>query len=196
MRQIRILTLLFFAVSAGIAYYFFSSLRTAIVAQREIEDTERVVIDQLQMIRSAQRAYRSAYGKYANSWDTLARFVEEGILYVTTRRERVIMFDYGADSIEITTDTIGSISVRDSLFKDTEYPDFEPRTLSFMPHAEDAEFTLFTDTIERSGVMVHVIEVMDAAPINPKRSRENKYRGLQPLHFGSRVSVSLSGNWE
>ena len=196
MRRIQILTFVFLAISMTVAYYLFNSLRASIVAQDEIEQTEHTVIEKLQMIRKAQRFYRSAHGAYANHWDSLVQFVEEGMLYATTRHERIITLDYGADSIEVKVDTIGSIAVRDSLFKKIEYPDFDPKLLPFMPHTEEQKFTLFTDTIERNGVMVNVIEVMDAAPTNPKRNTENKYRSLQPLHFGSRVTVSVSGNWE
>lgn len=196
MRRIQILTFVFLAISMAVAYYLFNSLRTSIIAQDEIEQLERTVVEKLQMIRKAQKFYRSTHGAYANHWDSLVQFVEEGILYATTRHERIITLDYGADSIEVKVDTIGSIAVRDSLFKKIEYPNFDPKLLPFMPHAEEQKFTLFTDTIERNSVLVNVIEVMDAAPTNPKRNAENEYRSLQPLHFGSRVTVSLSGNWE
>ena len=196
MRYIKTLTFVFVALSLGIAYYLFHSLRSEIVAQEQIDHLEELVIDRLKMIRKAQRAHRDSRGSYANHWDSLVRFIEKDMLYITTRKEKVITLDYGADSVKIIVDTLGFVSVRDSLFSPSEYPNFEPRQIAQLPHLDTRMFGLFTDQIERSGVIVDVIEVIDTVPVNSKRSAKSKDRSLQPLHFGSRTTVSLAGNWE
>ena len=196
MRTSRILAFMFFAVSLGIAYYLFQSLRFEISAREEIRRIESDVIDKLKMIREAQIAYRSTHDTYASSWDTLIDFVSKGKMYILTRRERVIPLDYGADSILVDIDTLGAVSVRDSLFKASVYPDFNPEDLPYIPHTTDAKFSVFTKKIQRSGVIVDVIEVRDTSPANPSRKADHKVRSKRPLQFGSRTNVSLSGNWE
>lgn len=57
-------------------------------------------------------------------------------------------------------------------------------------------FDIFVKKIDRSGVMVDVIEVKDPKPINPSRKEGNEQKARKPLRFGSRVDVSTAGNWE
>ena len=196
MRMSRILTFVFFTVSIGIAYYLFQSLYSKISSQKEMKKIEQSVIDKLKMIREAQIAYRSTHNSYASSWGTLVDFVSNGKIYILSRRERIITLEYGADSVIVHTDTLGAVSVRDSLFKKSEYPSFNPKNLPYVPHISNTKFSLFTKKIERSGVIVNAIEVKDPVPTNPSRKENHKARSKRSLHFGSRTSVSLAGNWE
>lgn len=58
------------------------------------------------------------------------------------------------------------------------------------------EFTIFTDKIDRNGVLVNVIHVADPQPINPDRRESNEALNRKPLQFGSKTDVKTSGNWE
>ena len=192
----RILTFVFFALSIGIAYYLFQSLYSDITSREEMKKMEKDVIDKLKMIREAQIAYRSTHHSYASNWDTLVNFVDKGKIYMLSRREQIITLEYGADSVIIETDTLGAVSVQDSLFKKSKYPNFNPKDLPYVPHISNTKFSLFTKKIERSGVIVDVVEVKDTSPTNPSRREGHKVRSKRPLQFGSRTNVSLAGNWE
>ncbi|MEQ1587357.1 MAG: hypothetical protein ABL895_15820, partial [Cyclobacteriaceae bacterium] len=58
------------------------------------------------------------------------------------------------------------------------------------------KFDIFVGVVEKSGVKVQVIEVRDPKPVNPVRNESNEAKNRKPLHFGSRLDVSTSGNWE
>lgn len=78
---------------------------------------------------------------------------------------------------------------------------FDPNTdisqLAVIPLTNPpAKFDLFADKIEKSRLLVNVVEVRDSKPVNPKRSEENEANNLKPLRFGSRTEVTTAGNWE
>jgi len=76
---------------------------------------------------------------------------------------------------------------------------FNPNTdLSKLPYKPGTEtkFEIFVSKVDKSGLMVEVIEVRDPLPDNPARSAKNEQKPRQPLHFGSRTDVSTVGNWE
>jgi hypothetical protein len=77
-------------------------------------------------------------------------------------------------------------------------PEIDVRTLSKVPGSGGKDFEIFTGKLDRNGVMVNVIHVIDPAPINPNRSAKNdpENRNRLPLQFGSRSDVSTVGNWE
>ncbi len=76
---------------------------------------------------------------------------------------------------------------------------FDPNTdiskLGIKP-GTDTMFDIFVGNIDRSGVLVQVIEVKDPKPDDPKRKESNDQRTKKPLRFGSRLDVSTAGNWE
>lgn len=71
------------------------------------------------------------------------------------------------------------------------------KTLSKVPGSEK-DFEIYTGKIDRNGVMVNVIHVIDPAPMNPNRNANNDpaNRNRLPLQFGSKTDVSTVGNWE
>ena len=190
----KILPTTFFITSCVLAYYLFQSIYSAVTEREYIEQQEAQVIEKLKNIRKAQKSYLSTHGEYCSNWDSLVHFVEHGHLFITQRREQIITLDYGADSIRVEIDTLGAVSVQDSIFSQDIYTTFDPKQLPYISN-EDT-FLLFTDKISRGGVLVNVIEVMDPTPLNPKRDPHHTARSRRPLHFGSRNSVSLAGNWE
>ena len=192
----RILTITFTALALGLAYYLYNSIRSDVEETARIDKIERSIIEKLQVIRTAQKAYLSVEGTYADNWGTLILFILSGDLYITERKESIVALEYGADSVLVQIDTLGTIAVRDSLFASEEFINYDFNRLAYTPHAPDQEFLLFTGSITRGGVPVEVIEVTDPAPVNNKRSSDSELRSLKPLHFGSRASVSLAGNWE
>ena len=117
--------------------------------------------------------------------------MDTGVLYITERKETIIQLDYGADSVYVEIDTLGSVPVMDSLFAS----DFQVDRLPFVPDSEN-KFLIWADKINKSGVMVDVIEVIDPEPVDPTRLEDNEIKNRKPLRFGSRTDVTTAGNWE
>jgi biotin carboxyl carrier protein len=75
-------------------------------------------------------------------------------------------------------------------------PNIDLATLGNVPGSEGTKFDIYVGTVERGGLKVQVIEVKDPKPVNPIRKESNEAKNRKPLHFGSRIDVSTSGNWE
>lgn len=196
-RKRLILTIGIYVVAAVLGSYLSHRIYSAVRFEAEVARIEGDVIGRLVQIREAQKAYHSTRGVYAASWDVLLSFVAEDSLYTVERKETIIPQDYGVDSIEVVYDTLGVVSVMDSLFSPRHYDSFSLDALPIIPHTSPAQkFDLWTGEIFRGGVPVAAVEVRDVAPVNPSRSEDNELRGLKPLRFGSKNSVTLSGNWE
>ncbi len=191
MNLTKILTIVFYVISIGLAYFLISSISHDIQEEKRITAEEAKVVKKLEMIRDAQIAYRDANGQFTSDWKKLISFVDTGRIYITERKETIIPLDYGADSVVIDIDTLGSVAVIDSLYSDG----FDPQTLPKKP-GSDQEFKIWADKINKSGVMVDVIEVVDPSPVDRTRSEDNDATNRKPLRFGSRTDVTTAGNWE
>ena len=193
----RIFTIFFFIVALGLAYYLFSRIKFAIDEEKRIIASEEMVIRKLSLIREAEISYYSVNGTYTGNWDTLATFMQNGIFFITQKTEEIIPLSYGADSIIVTIDTLGTVGVFDSMFNETKYPNLNLANLKYVPGTENtAEFDLFVDEIIKGGVKIGVVEVRDTAPVNPGRKESSEARNKKPLRFGSRTDVTTAGNWE
>lgn len=112
----RVISIFFLIVALGLAAYLFYSVKFKIDEDKRIARQEAQVIDKLMMIRDAEMAYQAVTGDYTDSWDTLINFLDTGSLYITQRTEEVFTLSYGRDSVRIDIDTIGQVSVMDSIF--------------------------------------------------------------------------------
>ncbi|MCV9385878.1 hypothetical protein [Reichenbachiella ulvae] len=195
MEKTKIISIVFFIISLLLAAYLGKSIFTSIDQAESIERGEKAVIQKLSMIREAQIAYQSVNGNYTSDWDKLKSFIDTGKFYLVDRVEHIITLDYGADSVYVEFDTLGTVLVKDSVFSAKKYPKFNLETLSKVP-GKDAEFEMWADEIEKSGVKIDVVEVKNPAPIDPARKEENEARTRKPLRFGSRTNVTTAGNWE
>ena len=191
MNVTKILTIVFYVVSIGLAYFLVKGIADDIELEKMIKSVEGKVINKLMQIRDAEIAYQVSNGAFTSDWNKLISFVDTGSIYITERRETIITLDYGADSLHVEIDTLGSVSVKDSLYG----PGFDAKTLPFVPDS-DKKFMIWADKIEKSGVMIDVIEVVDPAPVDPSRKEDNEIKNRKPLRFGSRTDVTTAGNWE
>jgi len=92
------------------------NIKSKIDEDVRIERQEQLVINKLKMIRDAEIAYLGTNGKYTSSFDTLISFIDTGSIYITQRSEEIKMLAYGAEEVTIHIDTIGKVSVKDSVF--------------------------------------------------------------------------------
>lgn len=112
----RVLSIFFFVVAIGLAYMLVRNIKSKIDEDKRIERQEQLVINKLKMIRDAEVAYLATNGKYTANFDTLISFIDTGSIYITQRSEEIKMLAYGAEEVTITIDTIGKVSVKDSVF--------------------------------------------------------------------------------
>ena len=196
MNNTRIISLVFLVLSIVLAGFLGYDIYKSIDDEERIARVEGQIIKKLEMIRDAQVAYQAVNGQYTSDWGKLKSFVDTGQFYLTTRIEHIYTLDYGADSVFVEIDTLGTMLVKDSIFTIEKYPGFDLLSLDVVPGTDDTKFNMWAEKIDKSGVKVDVVEVWNPSPVDPRRKEENEARNRKPLRFGSRTSVTTNGNWE
>ena len=194
MKNLKLYTYGTLLLAVGLAFFLVSRIKYSIDEEARINAAEDKVIEKLKMIRDAQIAFQSVNGKYANEWDSLLNFVENGKIFLIQRREETVLLDYGAEETTLYLDTLGSVTVIDSLF--SSIPNFKASNLIFVPGYENVKFEIWASKIEKGGVEVDVVEVRNPKPFDPNRKEANEANINKPLRFGSRTSITTAGNWE
>jgi len=111
----RVLSAFFFIVAVGLAFFLVYRIKYKIDDDKRIDRQEKMIINKLMLIRDAEVSYLSVNRKYTGDFDTLINFIDTGHMYLTQRHEQIITKEYGAEDIIITIDTIGKVSVKDSI---------------------------------------------------------------------------------
>ena len=78
-------------------------------------------------------------------------------------------------------------------------PNLDIKKIGLKPTTDGTDgkpFIIQVNKVDKSGIMVQVIEVIDPTPDNPARKESNDSRPRKPLRFGSLNDVSTAGNWE
>lgn len=71
MNLTRILSIVLFLVSIGLAYVLYNNINSTIEFKDYVESTEQKITDKLAIIREAEKAYLERYGNYTANWDSL-----------------------------------------------------------------------------------------------------------------------------
>ncbi len=169
------------------------------------------VIERLQAIREAQRAYKSLNGEFTGSFDTLIKFVKNDSLRLVRMEGRLTdsMIEEGITELKalelgiIQRDT-SFIAVKDSLFGKNYIAD----SLRYVPFTEEEEFEMGATVIETgSGVEVPVFEAkvhnntylkgLDEQEIINLNDQAISYERYPGVKVGSLEEANNSaGNWE
>ena len=166
------------------------------------------MIDRLKDIRTAQIAHKDVNGFYANNFDSLVSFIDNGIFTLVEKRDssyleynRIYRIDM-LKEVEIV-DTLGFVSVKDSLFGDNE----TYKMMAKVPiDGTNSEFSIKADIIDKNGYQVPVFEVKvkkDIVLFDQNKDlldQENKVISVDGVNgpeiiLGSMTDVSTSGNW-
>ncbi len=194
MNLTKVLSFVFFAIAAFLGYLLWKGVDDVVEEEKRIALLEAATIEKLEMLRDAQLAYQAANGKYSSTWDSLKTFIQTGEIWLVQRTETTKLLDYGAEEIKVSFDTLGSVSVMDSLFNAKKFPDFNLDLLPVVPGSGGKQFEFFADKIEKTGgYLVNVFEIRDPSPINPDRRANNNEKALR---VGSRTDASTEGNWK
>jgi len=107
-----------------LSYKIYDSINKPIIFNEVKYNRYYDVIDRLKEIRTAQIAYKDVNGVYSNDFDSLVKFIDNGIFTLIEKRDSSYLeYDrvYRIDMLKevVVVDTLGFVSVKDSLFKNT-----------------------------------------------------------------------------
>ena len=208
MNKKRALELFLWALSIFFASQIYSSINGPIKFNQVKNDRYTMVIDRLKDIRTAQIAHKDVNGFYANNFDSLVSFIDSGIFTLIEKRDSSYLEynrTYRIDmlkEIEIV-DTLGFVSVKDSLFGDNE----SYKMMAVVPiDGTNSEFSIKADIIDKNGYQVPVFEVKIQKNIvlfdqnKDLLDQENKIISVDAVNgpeiiLGSMTDVSTNGNW-
>ena len=191
------------------AYKIYDSISGPIRFNKVKNQRYAKVINRMKDIRTAQIAHKDVTGVYANNFDSLVKFIDEGIFTLTEKRDSSYMeYDrtYRIDMLKevIVVDTLGYVPVKDSLFKDTD----RFRNMAFIPieGIEDTTFQIKAEVINKNGYKVPVFEVKIAKNVvlfdqdDDFIKQENETVSVDGVNgpeiiLGSLTNVSTNGNW-
>ncbi|WP_165748019.1 hypothetical protein [Cellulophaga sp. Z1A5H] len=203
-----VLQIILWIACIGLGYLIYSSVNAPIEFANVKQERFQKVINSLKDIRNSQEAYKSAKGEYAKDFNSLISFVENGKYTITQQRDTSFLEfnkQFGIDMLveKKIIDTLGFVSVKDSLFKkDTRY-----KTMMNVPTALKGEkFTMDATKIDKSGFSAAVFEAKVAKEVvlgdQPKDlvAREKTYVNVEEVNgpdirVGSMEEVSTNGNW-
>ncbi|SUZ95972.1 uncharacterized protein METZ01_LOCUS48826 [marine metagenome] len=209
MNKKRGLELFLWILSVFFASQIYSSINGPIKFNKVKNERYAIVIDRLKDIRNAQIAHKDVKGFYANNFDELVSFVDNGLFTLIEEKDSsYLAYDriYRIDmlrEVKIVRE-LGKVSVKDSLFKDNE----SYKQMAFIPikGKEDEKFSISADIIDKNGYEAHVFEVKvkkDVILYDQNKDllkQENKVISVDGVNgseiiLGSMTEVSTSGNW-
>jgi len=168
------------------------------------------VIESLIDIRDAQLAHRTVTGRFEGDFDNLIKFIDSAEFTITERRdtsvidvEKTRLFQVDTYKDAIIIDTLGYVSVKDSLFgADPRY-----KTMMNIPSAEPgAKFELKAGLLEENGFKIPVFEAKAMKSVilfdQDKNfvAKENQVVSVDGVNgdaikVGSMEEVKTTGNW-
>ena len=191
------------------AYKIYDSINGPIKFNQTKNERYAKVIDRLKDIRKSQIAHKDVKGVFSNNFDSLVKFVDEGYFTLIEKRDSSYMeYDrtYRIDMLRevIVIDTLGTVSVKDSLFKNsTRYQD-----MAYIPidGVRDSVFTINAEVINKNGYKVPVFEVKVSKSVilfdqdADLVQQENETVSVDGVNgpaivLGSLRNVSTNGNW-
>ncbi|MDG1761923.1 MAG: hypothetical protein P8H38_01535 [Flavobacteriaceae bacterium] len=191
------------------AYKIYDSINGPIKFNQTKNERYAKVIDRLKDIRKAQIAHKDVKGVFSNNFDSLVKFVDEGIFTLIEKRDSSYLeYDrtYRIDMLRevIVIDTLGTVSVKDSLFGDSG----RYKNMANVPieGVQDSTFKINAEVINKNGYNVPVFEVKVSKNIilfdqdADLVKQENETVSVDGVNgseivLGSLSNVSTNGNW-
>lgn len=205
-----VIQLLLWIVIIILGYLVFNSIYEPIQFNKVKEARYAKVIENLKDIRAAELAHRQVTGKFEGDFDKLVRFIDTAQFTLTQRKDTIFLDQeyletYGVDKwVESTViDTLGKVSVKDSLFKNSN----RYRTMMNIPlKGVDAQFELQAGSIVKKGTRFPVFEarVSKDVILNDLNKdlvmQEKEVVSVDDVNgefirVGSMEEVTTKGNW-
>lgn len=213
-----ILSVALWAVSIFIAYLIYASVMKPIEFKKEKEARFGVAVKTMLDIKKLQTGYKSVHGKYAENFDELIKFVEEGQFEIVSRKDTSVVdaaknaafgIKVNEDGVGgfykdvVITEKLGTVSVKDSLFKNSER---YKRLNVVKVGAIEVPVSMKTGLVSRNDMNISVFQaVIDKDALLQDLDQElvkneNKVESIDEINgpkitLGSLEEVSLTGNW-
>ena len=199
-------------------YSIFSSIMNPIEFQNEKEARYEIAVKTMLDIKKLQTGYKSVNGKYADSFEELIKFVEVGQFEIISRRDTAVIdaaknaafgIKVGADGVggffkdEVVITKLGSVSVKDSLFKNSD----RYKRLNVVKVGEvEVPVSMKTGVVSRNDMNISVFQaIIDKNALlkdldQELVKQENKVESIDEINgpqiiLGSLEEVTLTGNW-
>jgi len=182
-----------------LGYLIFNSINKPVKFENTLNSRSEVIVSKLKDIRTAQNLFRNQYGRYTASFDTLIAFIQNGKI----PEVKLIPDPNDTTFTRSISDTIGFISIYDSIFAKKNY---DLVKLNEIPFSNGDYFSILAGQINKGGVDVAVFEVSARIETYTKdldkqliinRIKEIEDRSKFPgLKVGSMTDASTDGNWE
>ena len=191
------------------AYKIYDSISGPITFNQTKIKRYSKVINVMKDIRTAQIAHKDVKGVYANNFDSLIKFIDEGIFTLLEKRDSSYLeYDrtYRIDMLRevVVTDTLGFVAVKDSLFQTSD----RYKKMSNIPieGLQDSVFKITSTIINKNGYEVPVFEVKVSKNTllfdqdQDLVKQENETVSVDGVNgpeiiLGSLTNVSTNGNW-
>ena len=190
------------------SYKIYDSINGPINFNKTKNERYALVINKLKLIRKAQIAHKDVKGTYSNNFDSLTKFIDNGIFTLIEKRDSSYMeYDrtYRIDMLRevVVVDTLGFVPVKDSLFKNSNaYKNFADVPVEGV----EAKFDINADIIDKNGYRAPVFEVKVAKDVilfdqdKDLIKIENETVSVDGVNgpsiiLGSLTEVSSNGNW-
>jgi hypothetical protein len=197
--KISVIKLILAFVIIVLGFLIFRSINKPVKFENSLKTRGEVIVEKLKDIRTAQNLFRNQYGHYTSSFDSLISFVKNGKI----PEVKIIPDPKDTTFSRTISDTIGFISIYDSIFSKKAYT---LDKLNEIPYSNGDVFSMLAGRINKGGVDVSVFETSARLETYAKdldkqlvvnRIKEMEDRSQFPgLKVGSMTEATTDGNWE
>lgn len=199
-KKLTIINIALALVSCVLVYLIYKSISEPVVFENTRKEREVKVVQSLKDIRSTQTLFKQTYNRYTADFDSLINYIQTGELPVVN----IVADPNDTTYTKTINDTVGYISVYDSLFKKRD--NFDINSIKVVPYSQNQIFELQAGYIIRGGLKVAVFEAktpyntylwdLDQQRVNNLRAEQEDLEKYAGLKVGSMDEASLNGNWE
>lgn len=197
--KINVIKIILSVIIIILGILLFLSINRPVKFENTLSSRSEAIVSKLKDIRTAQTLFRSQYGHYTSSFDSLKNLVKLGKI----PEVKLIPDPNDTTNSRSISDTIGYISIFDSIFSKKNYP---LEKLNEVPFSNGDLFSIMAGKINKGGVDVSVFEVSvrmetytkdlnKQLVINRIKELEDKSK-FPGLKVGSMTEASTDGNWE
>ena len=214
----KIFTILLWGISILLAYLIYGSVMKPIEFKQEKEARYEIAVKTMLDIKKLQTGYKSVNGVYADTFEQLIEFVDNGQFEIVSRKDTSVIdatknaafgIKVGADGAggffkdEVIITKLGTVTVKDSLFKNS---DRYKRLNVVKVGSIQIPVEMKTSTVSRNDMNISVFQatIYKNALLNDLDQelvkQENKVEAIDEINgdkiiLGSLEEVSLTGNW-
>ncbi len=189
-----------FIIIVVLGYLVYDSIMEPVRFNQEKNHREKVVVQRMKDLRSAELIYKQLNGTYLDDWDSLVQFMDTAEIPVVK-----IIPDPNDTTFTLTiNDTVGYVRVYDSVFHHKN--DVKLNEFMLIPFSGGDTIELHAGSIDRGGVTVQVFEAkapyssylkgMDKQTIINMTSGKKDIDLYPGIKVGSMTEPSTDGNWE